>query len=182
MNKSVIVPHEIINKTLDNVREDNGIKDFNLDLRQDLAHNTRDNKNFPIVSVITDSFEGKDQAKEQLPSTLPLSNLPQKLNKSSLRKSELPSKRGEQRLQSATGSSNRGGQRQSSMPSKVSRAGSNYDSISINNMSAYEGELSTGEKMQKYINRIACTCMGQQYSHKYRAQWSKRNKKKDKRL
>ena len=109
MNESIIAPQEIINKTLDSVREDNGIKDFNLDLRQDLAHNTRDNKNFPKVSVITDSFEGKDQAKDQPPTTLPLSNLPQKLNKSSLRKSELPSKRGTQRLQSAEGSSNRGG-------------------------------------------------------------------------
>lgn len=72
MNKSLIVPHEVINKTLDSVREDNGIKDFNLDLRQDLAHNTRDNKNFPLVSIITDSYEGKDQVKEQLSSALPL--------------------------------------------------------------------------------------------------------------
>lgn len=68
------------------------------------------------------------------------------------------------------------------MPSKASEAISNYDSQSIANISAYEGELSLPEKMQKYINRIACTCMGQQYSHKYRAQWSKRNKKNAKKI
>ena len=48
----------------------------------------------------------------------------------------------------------------------------------MNNVSAYEGDLQLSEKLQKYINRIAATCLGQQYAQKYVRNWNQKNARK----
>lgn len=52
---------------------------------------------------------------------------------------------------------------------------SEYDQSSINDASVYDREMPLSEKLQKYINRIAVTCLGQQYAQKYVREWNKRN-------
>ena len=64
-----------------------------------------------------------------------------------------------------------------------SQGNSDYDSVSISNLSATNlNELDLAKKLEKYINRIAATCMGQQYSHKYIREWERKNRQNAKRL
>ena len=55
-----------------------------------------------------------------------------------------------------------------------------YESKS--DMSGYEGDLHLSEKIQKYINRIAVTCMGPVYSSRYQREHRRKTMIKTKRL
>ena len=81
---------------------------------------------------------------------------------------------------SSQGSMNRNGGSTNRSPknsfSRRSRSRSDLETNSMNNISAIEGELHLSEKLQKYINRIAVTCMSPLYAARYVRDWKRRNK------
>ena len=70
----------------------------------------------------------------------------------------------------------------SKSPSRVSRGGSDYDNSSMQNVSAFDNDMQLSEKLQKYINRIAATCMGSLYAARYIRDWNRKCGKKTKRM
>ena len=53
--------------------------------------------------------------------------------------------------------------------------GSELSVTSMNDVSAFEGEMHLSEKLQKYINRIAVTCLGEAYALKHMRAWRMKN-------
>lgn len=128
---------------------------FNLDLKEELSR--------PNVLDMDKSQEMNDSNVEIIEfrntqSVIKNKTVLNKLNSSVMRNSRLDRDRSRSREPSS-------GRSHSNSRSDRSRS----------DLSALDTEMHLAEKLQKYINRIAATCMTSMYAQKYMREWRRRN-------
>ena len=171
-----------LNRSMQDPVEDS--KSFNIDIQDDLKNETDVKHDEKILNTPAVAYGEMEQVKKPMSATKI-----QEKNESSSRRSGpsktvgvTPQARNKNRngllRKNSQSSVMKGGSTNRSHKNSRSRSRnsrSDFESNSMNNISVIEGELHLSEKLQKYINRIAATCMGQMYASRYIKDWRRKN-------